>query len=168
MGDMPCGLFSQYLYWLFTMAQLNPIAAHTSLAKPCSILLHPMCACFRVFVCLLPLPRVINGVDLSAYIFYVRKRRALSSFWLISSSSDTTSKGYSSQDENQNNQIIVGASLCSSCTYCFFYYFLQTVSEFLATDPETRVRFPALPGKKSSGSGTGSTQPREYNWAATW
>jgi hypothetical protein len=43
-------------------------------------------------------------------------------------------------------------------------------SEFLATDPEARVRFPALPdflwgkkGKKSSGSGTGSTQPREYN-----
>jgi hypothetical protein len=46
-------------------------------------------------------------------------------------------------------------------------------SEFLATDPEARVRFPALPdflGKKkehSSGSGTGSTQPREYNWGAT-
>jgi hypothetical protein len=36
-------------------------------------------------------------------------------------------------------------------------------SEFLATDPEARVRFPALPGKKSSGSGTGFTQPREYN-----
>jgi hypothetical protein len=34
----------------------------------------------------------------------------------------------------------------------------------LATDPEARVRFPALPEKKkSSGSGTGSTQPREYN-----
>jgi hypothetical protein len=28
--------------------------------------------------------------------------------------------------------------------------------------------FPALPEKKSSGSGTGSTQPREYNWGATW
>jgi hypothetical protein len=28
-------------------------------------------------------------------------------------------------------------------------------SEFLATDPEARVRFPALPEKKSSGSGTG-------------
>jgi hypothetical protein len=36
-------------------------------------------------------------------------------------------------------------------------------SEFLATDPEARVRFPALPEKKSSGSGSGSTQPREYN-----
>jgi hypothetical protein len=35
-------------------------------------------------------------------------------------------------------------------------------SEFLATDPEARVRFPALP-KKSSGSRTVSTQPREYN-----
>jgi hypothetical protein len=28
---------------------------------------------------------------------------------------------------------------------------------------EARVRFPALPEKKSSGSGMGSTQPREYN-----
>jgi hypothetical protein len=27
---------------------------------------------------------------------------------------------------------------------------------------------PALPEKKSGGSGTGSTQPREYNWGATW
>jgi hypothetical protein len=36
-------------------------------------------------------------------------------------------------------------------------------SEFLATDPEARIRFPALSGKNSSGSGTGSTQPRKYN-----
>jgi hypothetical protein len=37
-------------------------------------------------------------------------------------------------------------------------------SEFLATDPEVRVRFSALPYfLRSSGSGTGSTQPREYN-----
>jgi hypothetical protein len=35
--------------------------------------------------------------------------------------------------------------------------------KFLATDPEARVRFPALLKKKSSGSGTRSTQPREYN-----
>jgi hypothetical protein len=36
-------------------------------------------------------------------------------------------------------------------------------SEFLATDPEVRVRFPAVPDFLSSGPGTGSTQPREYN-----
>jgi hypothetical protein len=37
-------------------------------------------------------------------------------------------------------------------------------SEFLATDPEFRVRFPALPDfLRSGGSGTESTQPREYN-----
>jgi hypothetical protein len=37
-------------------------------------------------------------------------------------------------------------------------------SEFLATDPELRVRLPALPDfLRSSGSGTGSTQPRGYN-----
>jgi hypothetical protein len=34
---------------------------------------------------------------------------------------------------------------------------------------KSRVRFPALPDfLRSSGSGTGSTQPREYNWGATW
>jgi hypothetical protein len=33
----------------------------------------------------------------------------------------------------------------------------------------TRVRLPALPDfLRSSGSGTGSTQPREYIWGATW
>jgi hypothetical protein len=41
-------------------------------------------------------------------------------------------------------------------------------SEFLATDPVVRVRFPALPDfLRSSGSGTGSSQPREYEWGAT-
>jgi hypothetical protein len=41
-------------------------------------------------------------------------------------------------------------------------------SEFLATDPEARVRFPVLPDfLRSSGSETGSTQPREYNRGAT-
>jgi hypothetical protein len=37
-------------------------------------------------------------------------------------------------------------------------------SEFLAADPQVRAQFPALPDfLKSSGYGTGSTQPREYN-----
>jgi hypothetical protein len=37
-------------------------------------------------------------------------------------------------------------------------------SQFLATDPEVRVRFAALPDfLRSSGSGTGSSQPRELN-----
>jgi hypothetical protein len=31
----------------------------------------------------------------------------------------------------------------------------------------SRVRFPGTT-KKNSGSGTGSTQPRKYNWGATW
>jgi hypothetical protein len=36
--------------------------------------------------------------------------------------------------------------------------------EFMATDPDVRVRFPALPDfPTSSGSGTGLTQLREYN-----
>jgi hypothetical protein len=37
-------------------------------------------------------------------------------------------------------------------------------SEFLATDPKVRVRFPTLPDfLRSSGSGMGSTQPRKYD-----
>jgi hypothetical protein len=41
--------------------------------------------------------------------------------------------------------------------------------EFLPTDPEIRVRFRVLPDiLRSSGPGTGSTQPREYNRGATW
>jgi hypothetical protein len=37
-------------------------------------------------------------------------------------------------------------------------------SGFLDTDPEVQVLFPALPQfLRSSGSGTGSTQSREYN-----
>jgi hypothetical protein len=39
-----------------------------------------------------------------------------------------------------------------------------TWSEFLSIDPEVLVRFPALADiLRSSGSGTGATQPREYN-----
>jgi hypothetical protein len=41
---------------------------------------------------------------------------------------------------------------------------LDTSAEILATHPEARVRFPAFPDfLRSSGSGTGFTQPREYN-----
>jgi hypothetical protein len=40
---------------------------------------------------------------------------------------------------------------------------LWSSGQFLATDSEVRVRFPALPDfLRSSGSGTGSTQLREY------
>jgi hypothetical protein len=39
----------------------------------------------------------------------------------------------------------------------------SSAREFLATDPEIRVQFPALPDfMRSISSGTGSTQPREY------
>jgi hypothetical protein len=41
-------------------------------------------------------------------------------------------------------------------------------SQFLVTASDVRVRFPALPDfLRSSESGTGSTQPREYNWGVT-
>jgi hypothetical protein len=42
-------------------------------------------------------------------------------------------------------------------------------SEFLATDPEVRVRLPVLPDfRRSSGFGTGFTQYGEYKWGGTW
>jgi hypothetical protein len=41
---------------------------------------------------------------------------------------------------------------------------LKNLLIFVAANPEVRVRFPALPDfLRSSVSGTGSTQPREYN-----
>jgi hypothetical protein len=59
-----------------------------------------------------------------------------------------------------------GSSSTNIENMCGTHYETASVvewSEFLATDPEARVRFPALPYKNSNGSGTGSTQPREYN-----
>jgi hypothetical protein len=64
----------------------------------------------------------------------------------------------------------IGYSLVIS-RRCFYHVWplLWSSAEFLAADPEVRVRFPALQDfLRSSVSGTGSTQPREYNWGATW
>jgi hypothetical protein len=65
--------------------------------------------------------------------------------------------------------VVVVNITCSLCgpmfvnEISFSLLFSAIWSEFLAIDPEARVQFPALPEKKSSGSGTGSSQPREYN-----
>jgi hypothetical protein len=45
---------------------------------------------------------------------------------------------------------------------------LSSSGEFLATNPEVRIRFPACPDFLSSWCGTGSTQPPEYNSGAIW
>jgi hypothetical protein len=50
------------------------------------------------------------------------------------------------------------------CVCVCFDRLCRLVSELLATDPEVRVRFKALQYfLRSSGSGTGSPQPLEYN-----
>jgi hypothetical protein len=59
--------------------------------------------------------------------------------------------------------LFLPSNLCNEvyvvATASVFYW-----SDLLATDLEDRVQFPALPDfLRSSGSGTGSTQPREYN-----
>jgi hypothetical protein len=68
-----------------------------------------------------------------------------------------------------------GSVLCFLCgtNWIYIWYIEESRpslwSDFLATDLEVRVRFPALLDfLGSSGSGAGSTQPREYNWGATW
>jgi hypothetical protein len=59
-------------------------------------------------------------------------------------------------------------------SFCHFMSFARpplwsSDQEFLATDPEVRVRSLALPHYlRSGGSGTWSIQPREYNWGAIW
>jgi hypothetical protein len=59
-------------------------------------------------------------------------------------------------------------SFLYSCTWLLTAFVVQC-SEFLTTDPEAQVRFLALPYfLRSSGSETGSTQPRQYKWGATW
>jgi hypothetical protein len=65
------------------------------------------------------------------------------------------------QDGNLDNKygIDILLTLNEKWTASVFWW-----SEFLATDPEVRVRFLALPDfLRSSESGTGFTQPREYN-----
>jgi hypothetical protein len=67
------------------------------------------------------------------------------------------------------NKLFIDNNYTKSSTNNFNIIFTKTdrlcglVVRVLATDPEARVQFPALPEKQSSGSGTGSTQPREYN-----
>ena len=49
------------------------------------------------------------------------------------------------------------------------YWLFPMCQSFWLQIQRSRVRFPALPDfLNSNGSGTGSTQPREVNWGATW
>jgi hypothetical protein len=92
-----------------------------------------------------------------------------------------TKRGVNSDEHEVTTEVSVCSlslhSLSKVCTKCNAGVWICTNvslsvrlvwSEFLATDPEVRVRFPALTHfLKSSGSVTGSAQPREYNLGAT-
>jgi hypothetical protein len=59
------------------------------------------------------------------------------------------------------------------CVFCEvrteFICYVEESRPLLWSNGQVRVRFPALPDfLRSSESGTESTQPREYNWGATW
>jgi hypothetical protein len=75
-----------------------------------------------------------------------------------------TAVGFSSAGVHHSSHIVRLQNLILSRLNMFMTAFIVYWSEFLATDPEVRFRFPALPDYlRSSGSGTGSTQLREYN-----
>ena len=60
-------------------------------------------------------------------------------------------------------QLVMALSVVG-CDWRFF-----SCLSFWLQIQRSRVRSPALPDfLRSSGSGTGSTQPREVNWGATW
>jgi hypothetical protein len=83
--------------------------------------------------------------------------------WTVLGSEKQGPASHFKREQHELTCLIVNNFLCilNSVEYTFI--------EFLTTDPETRVRYPALPDfLRSRGSGTGSTQPREYNWRATW
>ena len=73
--------------------------------------------------------------------------------------------------------LLARPGFCSSCSLIEFCYacgmrgppLWSSGQSFWLQIQRSRVRFPALPDfLSSSGSGTGSTQPREFNWGATW
>jgi hypothetical protein len=67
--------------------------------------------------------------------------------------SELAESGVIEMEENNNNGIFCWFMLPETASVVQW-------SEFLATDLEVRVRFPALPDfLRSSGSGTGFTQP---------
>jgi hypothetical protein len=81
------------------------------------------------------------------------------------SSVNTDKCWYSKSDlvETTSFNIFYNSSLINHSTVTIWTAYVVHWSEFLAIDPEVRVRFPALPEfLRSSGSGTG------YNWGATW
>jgi hypothetical protein len=63
-----------------------------------------------------------------------------------------------------NTQLFISVITDATSDRKIFQQFYLPWSEFLATNPGVRVGFPELPDfLRSSVSGTGSTQPREYN-----
>jgi hypothetical protein len=73
-------------------------------------------------------------------------------------------------DDCIDKQSIQGLQRPAHCIQRYFKYGLYYRGPPLWLQIQrSRVRFPALPDfQRSSGSGKGSTQPREYKWQCTW
>jgi hypothetical protein len=97
----------------------------------------------------------LNSISTPGYVCF-------SVYFIDCSASDIYLSSESHSDALLSFRKSLGGEACSLTTL-HMQVNNFTILEFLATDPEARVRFPALPEKKSSGCGTGSTQPREYN-----
>jgi hypothetical protein len=67
-------------------------------------------------------------------------------------------------DSSSTFHVTVCDAICGDLSHIKRCVLCGIVVKFLATDPELRARFPALPDfLRSSESGRGSTQPRDYS-----
>jgi hypothetical protein len=80
-----------------------------------------------------------------------------------------TSVSISISSISSSSSSLSSSSSSSSSSYFYYYYCYYYWPTLWSSGQRSRVRFPALRDLvRSSGSGTGCTQPRDDNWGATW
>jgi hypothetical protein len=105
-------------------------------------------------------PTQLKAMDIQAYLFVTITSASIQNKWNRWRCSAWLGHG-SRTSRNLDDNLATYVLLC--------YRLCDLVVRVLGYRPEVRFRFPALPDfLRSSESGTGSTQPREYNWGVTW